>query len=114
MKPRYAPFYCLVLVLLTACASLGIVPAQSLDQRIAYAKGVDTAVLTASTAALRAQEITSGDHEHVIAIADQAKSVLDSAVLLADTDPAAADSKLQLATSILTELQGYLNSRKGK
>jgi hypothetical protein len=111
-RQPYSLLLPLLLLALSACAALGIAPAQSLDQRIAYAKGVDTAVLTASTAALRAQQISSADHEHVIKIAEQAKSLLDSAEALTSTDPTAAGAKLQLATAVLTELQSYLNSRK--
>lgn len=111
MRPQrlYLP---LLLVLLAGCQSLGIAPAESLDQRIAYAQGVDTAVLTASTAALRAEQITADDHEHVIKIAEQAKALIDSAKLLSATDETAAAGKLQMATAVLTELQRYLNSRK--
>lgn len=97
---------------LTACAALGIAPAQNLEQKIAYAQGVNTAVLTSSTAALRAQQITGDDHEHVIKIAEQAKALTDSARLLSATDTDAAARKLQMATVILTELQTWLNSRK--
>ncbi len=112
--PKRLPLFSLLplILLLSACASLGIAPAQSLEQKIAYAQGVDTAVLTASTSALRAGKISADDHEHVIAIAEQAKALIDSAKLLATTDATAANAKLQMATVILTELQNYLNSRK--
>lgn len=103
-----------LLLVLCSCAQLGITKAQSFDQKLAYAEQVDTAVLTASTASLRAQQISSSDHEHVITIADQAKGLIDSAKLLSTTDPAGANAKLALATSVLTQLQQYLNSRKGK
>lgn len=114
-RTRFAALACvLALMTLSACAQLGIAPAQSFDQKLAYAEQVDTAVLTASTASLRAQQISSSDHEHVITIADQAKGLIDSAKLLSTTDPAGANAKLALATSVLTQLQQYLNSRKGK
>ena len=114
MKRTYSLFLPLFLLTLGACASLGIAPAESLDQKIAYAKGIDTSVLTASTASLRAGEISSDDHEHVIKIADQAKAILDSAQLLAGSDPQAAGDKLKLANTMLVELQAYLSARKGK
>lgn len=104
----------LTLFALSGCTQLGIAPAQSFDQKLAYAEQVDTAVLTASTVSLRAQQISSDDHEKVITMADQAKGLIDSAKLLSTTDPAGANAKLALATSVLTQLQTYLNSRKGK
>jgi hypothetical protein len=112
-RTRFATLAC-VLFALSACAQLGLAPAQSFDQKLAYAEQVDTAVLTASTASLRAQQITSDDHQKVIAMADQAKGLIDSAKLLSTTDPTGANAKLVLATSVLTQLQTYLNSRKGK
>jgi thioester reductase-like protein len=111
---RLSALSALFVLLVVGCAQLGIAPAQSFDQKLAYAEQVDTAVLTASTAALRAQQISSADHEHVIALADQAKALIDSAKLLAATDPTSASGKLALATSVLQQLQLYLNSRKGK
>lgn len=113
MYPLRLPLF-LTLILLASCAQLGLAPAQSFDQKLAYAEQVDTAVLTASTAALRAEQISSDDHAKVIAMADQAKGLIDSAKLLSTTDPTGANAKLALATSVLTQLQQYLNSRKGK
>ncbi len=104
----------LALVLLCSCAQLGIAPAQSFDQKLAYAEQIDTAVLTASTAALRDQQISSADHQKMIALADQAKGLIDSARLLSTSDLTAANQKLTLATAILQRLQTYLTSRKGK
>lgn len=102
----------LVLSLLCSCAQLGIAPAQSFEQKLAYAEQVDTSVLSASTAALRAQQISNSDHEQVIKLADQAKGLIDSAKLLSTSDPTAANGKLALATAVLQQLQAYLNSRK--
>lgn len=101
-----------LLLILTACASLGIESPQSFDQRLAYSQGVATSVLSASTASLRAEEITSDDHAHVIAIVDQAKALIDSAKLLSASDLPAANAKLQAATQVLVQIQAYLDSRK--
>lgn len=103
-----------LLLLLTACQSLGLNTPQSFDQKLAYAEQADTAVLTAATASLRAQQITSADQEQVIKLADEAKALIDSAKLLSSSDPTAANAKLALASAVLTQLQTYLNSRKGK
>src|SRR5688572_27375488 len=75
------PAITVLFVLLSACAPLGINTAQSFDQKLAYAAQVNTSVLTASTAALRAKQISSKDHEEVIRLADQAKGLIDSARL---------------------------------
>lgn len=109
---RYLPLS--LLLLLCSCSSLGLAPAQGFDQKLAYAEQVDTSVLTASTAALRAGEISSADQQQVITMADQAKALIDSAKLLSSTDPTQANAKLALASAVLTQIQTYLNSRKGK
>lgn len=103
----------LLLMILSGCAALGIQSAQTFDQKVAYAAQVNTAVLTASTAALRAKQISSADHEQVLKMSGEAKVLTDSARLLSSTDPNAANAKLALATAVLTQLQTYLNSRKG-
>lgn len=108
---KYLPSLCLLF--LTGCAAIGLSPAQGLDQKLAYAEGVDTAVLAASTAALTAGQITSADQAQVINLADQAKTLIDSARQLEATDTTAASAKLTLANGVLTQLQAYLNSRKG-
>jgi DNA uptake protein ComE-like DNA-binding protein len=102
----------LALALLVSCAQLGIAPAQSFDQKLAYAEQADAAVLTASTASLRAQQISSADHEKVIAMADQAKGFIDAAKLA--SNPADANAKLALATAVLTQIQTYITAHKGK
>ena len=112
MRLKLNPAAFVLLVLLTGCAALGISTPQSLDERLAYAQTIDTAVLAASTSALRAGQISADDHEHVIKIADQVKGLIDSARAIASTDSEGADAKLRLATAILTEIQSFLNSRK--
>src|SRR6266852_6028243 len=108
---RYLPLS--LLLLLGSCSSVGLAPAQSFDQKLAYAEQVDTSVLTASTASLRAGQISSADQQQVITMADQAKALIDSAKLLEATDPIQANAKLALASAVLTQIQSYLTARKG-
>lgn len=98
-----------ILLLLAACAQLGVQPAQSFDERLAYAYGTNTAVREASTSALNAGEITPDDMERVIALNDQARALLDAARLAHGTgDLETADARLTLAVSVLTQVQTYL------
>ncbi len=95
-----------------ACASLGLAPAKSFDDRLAYAYGSNTALRTAATNSLTAGSISSGDAEEVLKLTDQARALLDAAKLAsASGDPQTADGKLLLATNILTQLRVYLGSR---
>lgn len=100
-------------LLLSACAQVGLQPAQSFDERLAYAYGANTAVREASVSALDAGSISAEDMEHVIALSDQARSLLDAARVASGAgDLGTAESRLALATSVLTQLQTYLRERQ--
>lgn len=104
-----------LLVLLSACASIGLSPAKSFDQKLAYAYGTHTAVLQAATAGVIAKSLTKTDGEQVLNLADEARTLLDAAKTIAATgQTGAAYNKLLLATAILEQLQTYLNSRASK
>lgn len=103
-----APLLCLMLA---GCAALGLQPAQSLDERLAYAYGTYTAVLQATASAQAAGSVSAVDVGHVRVIADQVRALLDGARAVETTNPAGASNQLQLATRILAELQTYLRSK---
>lgn len=108
---RYAA-YAALLALLTACSSLGIAPAKSLSDRLAYGYGVYSAVTRAASTELAAGTLSVSDAEQVLKIGDEARVLLDASKALLDTDPAGAESKLALATSVLTGLQAYLREHQ--
>ncbi len=101
--------------LLAGCSSLGLAPAQSLTQKIAYAYATHTAILQATTTAVQSGSLSSTDAEQVLKLADQSKTILDAAVSLsASGDVTGAANKLALATAALTALQAFLNTHGGK
>jgi len=100
-----------LLCLVSACNSLGLVPAKSFDDRLAYAYGVHTGLLNGTAAAITAGALTKSDGQAVLQIADDARRLLDAAQSVSATDQPGADRKLVLATAILTQLQNYLSKR---
>lgn len=101
------------LLWLAACAQVGLQPAQSFEQRLAYAYATNTAVREASTAALTAGEISADDMAHVLALNDQARALLDAARIASGAgDLGTAEARLTLATSVLTQLQTYLREER--
>lgn len=105
-------FALLALVLLAACTSIGIQPAKSFDQQLAYAYSSHTAVLDSASNALEAGDITTEDAETVLQLADQSRVLLDSARLAAGAgDVATAEGRLALATNVLEQLLTYLRTR---
>lgn len=101
-----------LLFLLTACASLGLAPASSFEERLAYAVSQNAAVRNAAAVSLEKNEIALSDAQRVLKITDEIRTTLDAAKLASGAgDVSTAEGRLQLATAILLELQNYLRSR---
>lgn len=104
-----------LLLLLSACASLGVATPQTFNQKLALAYGLHTAVLQATTTAVTNGTLSSDNAAKVLAKADDARTVLDTAQsAYAAGDAAGADSKLAIATVALTAIQAYLSSHPTK
>lgn len=101
-----------LLLILTACASLGLAPASSFEERLAYAVSQNAAVRNTAAVSLEKGEISLDDAKRVLKITDEARTALDAARLAAGVgDTSTAEGRLQLATSILIEIQNYLRSQ---
>jgi hypothetical protein len=101
-----------VALLAGGCTTLGVQPARSFDQQLAYAYSTHTAVLDSAANALEAGSLTVEDAEAVLAMADQSRVLLDSARLAAGAgDVTTAEGRLALATNVLQQLVAYLNAR---
>jgi hypothetical protein len=112
---------CVVLVILAGCAALGLQPAETFNQKLAYSYGQVTAARRGATSVVNAScptpdTFTSdacksavADGKHVQQMADEARAGLD----LAKTYAAAgnlqqANVQLQLESAALSALQAYL------
>lgn len=112
MKALHLNVLMVACLLFVGCTSMGLAPAKSFDDKLAYAYGTNTALRSAATNSLSAGSLSSDDAEEVLRLTDQARALLDSAKLAsASGDPTTADGKLLLATNILTQLRAYLTSR---
>ncbi len=100
------------LFLLAACAQLGLAPASTFEERLAYAVSQNAAVRNAAAVSLERQEIALEDAQRVLKITDEVRTSLDAAKVAAGAgDVSTAEGRLQLATAILVELQNYLRNR---
>jgi hypothetical protein len=98
-----------MLVVLSACGSLGLQPAQSFNDRVAYAFGVHTAVLQSATSAVNFGDITTEEARSLLELSDRARNLIDVArTVHAAGDVEGANQRLALSLSILQELQAYL------
>ncbi len=104
------PLFLAVIAMLAGCAQLGLAPAKSFEEKLAYAYGTHTAVLQSATSALQLKQISKEDATQVLKLADESRSLLDAARVVGD--PTVATNKLVLATQILTQLQAYLRSKQ--
>lgn len=101
------------ILVLAGCASIGAAPAQSFDEKLAYAYGTHTAVEQAAAASVTSGAISKADGEAVLALADQSKALLDSARAVEATNATDAGNKLVLAISVLTQVQTYIQTHSG-
>lgn len=108
MKRLFLP---LVILVLAACASLGLPTPKGFDQQLADAYGVHTAVLQTIAIGTQGGQLSSADANAINNMAVNARVILDAArTAYAAGDKPMANSKLALALSVLTQLQQYLNS----
>ena len=100
---------------LQGCEALGIQPAKSFQQRYAYALSQTSALRVAATQALTSKSISTADAEYVLKLTDESRKLLDNARLIVDAGEAAkGQTQLELAVTILTQLQDYLTRRQAK
>lgn len=101
-------------LVLVGCQSVGLAPAQSFDQKLAYAYGVHTAVEQAAAQAVSTGTLSKVDGTAILSMADQSKTLLDDAKVLEATDATTAGNKLALAVTVLTQVQSYIQSHGAK
>jgi hypothetical protein len=100
-----------VFVSLAACAQLGLAPARSLDDRLAYAYAVHTAVVEVISSAAQTGQLPAIEARQAANLAENSRQLLDAARALEQTDAKGANSRLTLATAVLDQLQTYLRNR---
>lgn len=106
------PIFAVAVLLISACAQLGLAPASTFEERLAYAVSQNAAVRQTAAVSLENGEIALDDAQRVLKLTDQVREGLDAARFAAGAgDVSTAEGRLQLATSILVELQSYLRSK---
>jgi hypothetical protein len=101
------------LLLLAGCAQLGLAPASSFDDRLAYAVAQNAAVRKTAAVSLEHGEISLEDAQYVLKLTDESRKLLDAARLASGVgDISTAEGRLSVAVSVLTNLQAYLRSKQ--
>lgn len=108
------PSYYLALVallLIAACAQLGLPAPETMREKVAAAQGASTQLRATATQLLNAKKISSADATNVLKTTDAAAEGIALAMQLSASDPAAADTRLKATVAILTALQTYLATK---
>jgi hypothetical protein len=102
-------FFICVLALIAGCAATGTVAPQSLDEGLAYAESQVTGLEQSAAQAVAAGTLKPVDAKQVLAIADQATTLIAAAHAAESTgDTTTAQGKLALATSLVAQLAAML------
>lgn len=102
----FAPLLC---CLIAGCAQLGLVNAQSFDERAAYVAASITATNQTATNALTSHQITVLEAEQVRSITYNAAELLRAAdIVHKGGNDAAAGARLTAVQSLLEQVQKYI------
>lgn len=114
MRSIRKTFYSMLAVcmLITACTQVGLAPADSFDQKLAYGYGAVAAVRTSAAQAVTAGTISTADARSVLAVTDTARATLDAAgTANVAGDTSTALGKLAAASALIAQLQQFLTAR---
>ena len=113
MKKIFAAFA--LAIALAGCSSLGLAPAQSTDQKLAYSYGTIAAIRTSTAQALKAGTITLADAQKVLVDSDAARAALDAGKVALASGGVNAQSvvatDLAIAAAAIAQLQSFLISK---
>jgi hypothetical protein len=112
---RQLQFFALAcaMLILSACASLGVPTPDTFNKKLAVAVATVTEVRNTGATLLSAGKISASDAANIEKQADTAREGLNVARTLSGKDLAGADNKLTAATAILQALQTYLLTKQG-
>lgn len=101
----------LLLFLVSACSALGLQSPQNFSDRLAAGYVTVTAARDSTATLLSSGKITAGDAQQIQTQCDNARSGLDIARQVHETNPQAGDEKLTAILAGLNALSQYLATR---
>lgn len=101
-----------LLLILSACASLGVPPADTFNKQAAAAVSSVNAASQLSLTLLQARKITPDESDAYIARAEDAQEAIDLTRSIRSTDPAGAQDRLDAIIRSLQILTMELEARK--
>lgn len=98
--------------LLMACAQLGLLTPETMNEKIATVQSSVTQVRMTATQLLQTKRISTADAENALKVSDAAAEGIIVARQLATQDTAAAQYRLTAIVTTLTAIQTYLATKK--
>lgn len=111
MKRLYTLAIALLATLLMGCSSLGVQP-KTFEDHVAVSISSVTQVRKVATLLLAAGKISKADAQNVQDQANLAREGVNIALAVRPTDPAAAQTKLTAAITVLRALDAYLAAKQ--
>jgi hypothetical protein len=106
----YAVVY-LCMILLPACAMLGVPQADTFNKRVVQANGMVEVVANMVPVAFEAGKIDRDEARNTLEKLRITATSIDSAVLIRSTNPTEADANLTAAIAALTVIKSSLEAR---
>lgn len=114
MKQIFVRFFLgLAVACLTACASLGVPPADTFAKKLAAGYATVQTVAESGRTLWAAGKLTGPQAQHVHDVNAEALAALDAAGTMAKTDLSAADTRLTTTITVLAGLQAFLATQQG-
>lgn len=107
-------FIAALLLVLAACAQLGVPAADTFNKRLLAGYQTVEAIATSAGSLRAAGKLSDADRDNVVATSRTAIAGLDLARQVHQTNPQAGDDKLSATITVLTALQAYLATKGAK
>lgn len=107
-KVLFLPF----LLILTACAALGVPKADTFNKQVVVANSIVESVATTAASLHAAGKISDADRTNVYTQGTEARAAIEVVRQLHATDPLAAENRLNTIIVALTALQGRLEAQE--
>jgi len=114
MKQLFVRFLLgLAVVCLTACASLGVPPADTFNKKLAAGYATVQTVAESASTLWKAGKLTGPQAQHVHDVNAEALAALDVASSMSKTDMTGANNRLTATITVLAGLQAFLATQQG-
>ena len=112
---KLAPRYLLATLILLLAACVAMEAPKTFNERLAYGYASVAAAADTASSMVERGRLTKEQGRQALSLVDQARTALDaSGAFYAKGDIGTAQGQLELALSVLVQLESYLKAQEGK